>query len=79
MSGMVARTAVAALVGAVVGAVVLRILAVIVQPGLGGELIVLTSVGLALFGGFVGALYVLRAPERRLLADAVEVVTFRRR
>ena len=34
MSGMVARTAVAALAGAVVGAVVLRIVAAIVQPGL---------------------------------------------
>jgi hypothetical protein len=58
---------------------VLRILAGVVQPGLGGEIIVLSSVGLAILGGFVGALYALRAPERRLLADAVEVVTFRRR
>jgi putative peptidoglycan lipid II flippase len=79
MSGMVARTAVAALAGAVVGVVVLRIVTAIVQPGLGGDIIVLSSVGLALLGGFVGALYVLRAPERRLLAEAVEAVTFRRR
>jgi hypothetical protein len=79
MSGMVARTAVAALCGAVVGAVALRIAAAIVQPGLAGDIIVLSSVGLALFGGFIGALYVLRAPERRLLAEAVEAVTFRRR
>jgi putative peptidoglycan lipid II flippase len=79
MSGMVARTAVAALAGAAVGAVVLRILAAAVQPGLAGEIIVLATVGLALLGGFIGALYAIRAPERRLLSDAVNVVTFRRR
>jgi hypothetical protein len=76
---MVARTAAAALVGAAAGAGTRQIVSAVVGGGLGGELIVLSSVGLAVIGGFVGTLYALRAPERRLLADAVAVVTLRRR
>jgi putative peptidoglycan lipid II flippase len=75
LPGMVARTAAAALVGAAAGAGTRQIVSAVV----GGELIVLSSVGLAVIGGFVGTLYALRAPERRLLADAVAVVTLRRR
>jgi hypothetical protein len=39
----------------------------------------MSSVGLTLLAVFIGVLYALRAPERRLLADAVDVLAHRRR
>jgi putative peptidoglycan lipid II flippase len=76
---MIGRTAVAAAVGTAAGAVVYRLLSPIVGAGLVSELLLMSSVGLALLAAFIGVLYALRAPERRLLADAVEVLAHRRR
>jgi putative peptidoglycan lipid II flippase len=76
---MVGRTAVAAAVGTAAGAVVYRLLAPVVGTGLVSELLLVSSVGLTLLGVFIGILYALRAPERRLLTDAIDVVARRRR
>ncbi|HEX3196520.1 MAG TPA: murein biosynthesis integral membrane protein MurJ [Propionibacteriaceae bacterium] len=76
---MVGRTAIAAAVGTAAGAVVYRLLAPVVGTGLVSELLLVSSVGLTLLGVFIGILYALRAPERRLLTDAIDVVARRRR
>jgi uncharacterized membrane protein len=59
--------------------VVYRLLAPVVGTGLVSELVLVSSVGLTLLGVFIGILYALRAPERRLLTDAIDVVARRRR
>jgi hypothetical protein len=76
---MVGRTALAAAVGSAAGAVIYRLLSSVAGPGLVSELLLMSSVGLTLLAVFVGVLYALRAPERRLLADAVDVLAHRRR
>jgi putative peptidoglycan lipid II flippase len=76
---MVVRTAIAATAGTAAGAVVYRLLSPVVGTGLPGELLLLSTVGLTLLGVFIGGLYALRAPERRLLTDAIDVVARRRR
>jgi len=38
-----------------------------------------SSAGLTLLAVFIGVLYALRAPERRLLTDAIDVMAHRRR
>ena len=43
-------------------------------PGFVSELLLVLSVGLTLLAVFIGVLYALRAPERRLLTDAIDVV-----
>jgi hypothetical protein len=43
------------------------------------ELLLVSSVGLTLVGVFIGILYLLRAPERRLLTEAIDLVARRRR
>jgi putative peptidoglycan lipid II flippase len=76
---MVGRTALAAGAGTAAGAVVYRLLGPVVGTGFISELLLVSSVGLTLVGVFIGVLYVLRAPERRLLTDAIDVVAHRRR
>jgi putative peptidoglycan lipid II flippase len=76
---MVVRTAAAAALGTAAGAVVYRLLSPVVGTGLVSELLLMSSVGLTLLAVFIGVLYTLRAPERRLLADAVDVLAHRRR
>jgi putative peptidoglycan lipid II flippase len=76
---MVCRTAVAAATGTATGAVVYRLLVPVVGTGLISELLLVSTVGLTLLGVFVGVLYALRAPERRLLTEAIDVVARRRR
>jgi len=76
---MVGRTALAAAVGTAVGAVVYRLLSPVVGTGLVSEVLLMSSVGLTLLAVFIGVLYALRAPERRLLADAIDVLAHRRR
>ena len=76
---MVGRTALAAAVGTAVGAVVYRLLGPVVGTGFGSELLVVSSVGLTLLAVFIGILYALRAPERRLLTEAIDVVARRHR
>ena len=58
---------------------VYRLVSPVVGAGLVGELLLVSSVGLTLLGVFIGVLYALRAPERRLLSDAIDVVARRRR
>jgi hypothetical protein len=43
------------------------------------EILLLVPVGLTLVAVFIGVLYALRAPERRLLGEAIDVVVARRR
>ncbi len=76
---MVGRTALAAGAGTAAGTVVYRLLGPVVGTGFISELLLVSSVGLTLVGVFIGVLYVLRAPERRLLTDAIDVVAHRRR
>jgi putative peptidoglycan lipid II flippase len=73
------RTAAAAAVGTAAGAVVYGLLGPVVGTGLVSELLLVSSVGLTLLGVFIAILYALRAPERRLLTDAIDVVVHRRR
>jgi putative peptidoglycan lipid II flippase len=77
--GMVVRTALAAAAGAGAGALVRRLLAPMIGHGIMAEALVLSSVAFTVFLVFVAGLYVLRAPERRLLSDAMDLVTPRRR
>ena len=51
----------------------------VVGPGFVSELLLVASVGLTVLAVFIGGLYALRAPERRLLTDAIDVVAHRRR
>jgi hypothetical protein len=76
---MVGRTALAAAVGTAAGAVVYRLLSPIVGTGFVSEVLLVSSVGLTLLAVFIGVLYALRAPERRLLTDAIDVVARRHR
>jgi putative peptidoglycan lipid II flippase len=73
------RTAVAAAVGTAAGAVVYYLLGPFLGGGFFNELLVVSAVGLTLVSVNVGVLYALRAPERRLLAEAIDVVARRRR
>jgi uncharacterized membrane protein YdjX (TVP38/TMEM64 family) len=75
----VGRTAVAAAVGTAAGAVVYRLLGSVVGTGFVSQLLLVSSVGLSLLGVFIGVLYALRAPERRLLTEAIDVVARRHR
>jgi putative peptidoglycan lipid II flippase len=76
---MVGRTALAAAAGTAAGALVYRLLGPVVGTGLMSELLLVSTVGLTLVGVFIGVLYLLRAPERRLLTEAIDVVARRRR
>ena len=77
--GMVVRTALAAVAGAGAGALVRRLLGPTIGHGIVAEAVLLSSVAFTVFLVFVAGLYVLRAPERRLLNDAMDLVTLRRR
>jgi putative peptidoglycan lipid II flippase len=77
--GMVARTALAAAAGTGAGALVSRLLGPVLGTGTTAEVLLLSAVGLAVMVVFVAVLHAVRAPERRLLGDAMEVVTLRRR
>jgi NADH:ubiquinone oxidoreductase subunit 4 (subunit M) len=55
------------------------VLSPVLDAGVGGAVLLLLSVGLVVAAVFVAVLHLLRAPERRLLADVVAVVTLRRR
>jgi putative peptidoglycan lipid II flippase len=76
---MVSRTFAAAAVATVAGAVLHRLLSPIFDVGVGDDLLLLSAVGLVVGAVFLAVLHLLRAPERRLLAEAVEVLTLRRR
>jgi putative peptidoglycan lipid II flippase len=76
---MVLRTGAAAAVGTAVAAGVYRLLDPVLGAGLVDEVLLLAPVGLTLVAVFIGVLYVLRAPERQLLTEAIEVVARRRR
>jgi putative peptidoglycan lipid II flippase len=77
--GMVARTALAAAAGTGAGALVRRLLGPVLGTGTTAEVLLLSAVGLTVVIVFVAVLHAVRAPERRLLGDAMEVVTLRRR
>ncbi len=79
LGGMVLRTTLAAAMGTGVAALLIQLLSPIIANDLAGGLVLLSTVGVAMVGVFVAMLYVLHAPERRLIAGAVEVVTLRRR
>jgi uncharacterized membrane protein len=51
----------------------------VIGAGLINELLLVSAVGLTLVAVFVGVLYALRAPERLLLTEAIDVVARRRR
>jgi hypothetical protein len=76
---MVGRTALAAASGTAAGAVVYRLLGPVIGTGFTSELLLVSAVGLTLVGVFIGVLYLLRAPERQLLTEAIDVVARRRR
>jgi putative peptidoglycan lipid II flippase len=76
---MVVRTATAALVGTAAGAGVYWLLNPVLGTGLINEILLVVPVGLTIVGVFIGILYALRAPERRLLNEAIEIVVSRRR
>jgi len=76
---MVGRTAAAAAVGTAAGGLVYWLLDRVLGTGLINELLLVSAVGLTLVAVFVGVLYALRAPERLLLTEAIDVVARRRR
>jgi putative peptidoglycan lipid II flippase len=76
---MIGRTGVAAAAGTAAAALVYHLLDPLLGPGLINEILLVTPVGLVLVGIFIGALYALRAPERLLLTEVIEVVARRRR
>jgi putative peptidoglycan lipid II flippase len=76
---MIGRTGVAAAAGTAAAALVYHLLDPLLGPGLINEILLVTPVGLVLVGVFIGALYALRAPERLLLTEVIEVVARRRR
>ena len=76
---MVGRTGAAAAVGTAAGAGVYWLLDPHLGTGLVNEILLLVPVGLTLVAVFIGVLYALRAPERRLLGEAIDVVVARRR
>ena len=69
----------AAAVGTAAGAVVYYLLDRLLGGGILNELLLVSAVGLTLVAVDIGVLYALRAPERRLLTEAIEVVVHRRR
>lgn len=77
--GVVGRTATAATAAAVIGALVLRMLSPHLGAGVAGDLESVASAGLAVLAVFVAVLYVLRAPERLLLNEALRLAKLRRR
>jgi putative peptidoglycan lipid II flippase len=79
LGAMVGRIAVAAAAGTGAAALLIWLLGPAVGVGLADRLLLLFSVGVAMLVVFVAVLYALRAPERRLLADAIDVVTLRGR
>jgi putative peptidoglycan lipid II flippase len=76
---IVGRTAAAAAAGTAAAALVYRLLDPILGTGLVNEILLVAPVGVTLLGVFIGVLYALRAPERQLLTEAIEVVAHRRR
>jgi putative peptidoglycan lipid II flippase len=79
LPSMLARTGAAAAVGTATAAAVYWLLNPLLGTGLVNEILLLVPVGLTLVGVFIGVLYALRAPERQLLTEAIEVVARRRR
>jgi len=79
LGGMVGRTAVAAAVATGAGGVINWLLRSVAGEGPAAGLFLLSSVGVAVVVVFVAVLFALRAPERRLLGDAMEVVRLRGR
>jgi putative peptidoglycan lipid II flippase len=79
LPSMLARTGAAAAVGTATAAAVYWLLNPLLGSGLVNEILLLVPVGLTLVGVFIGVLYALRAPERQLLTEAIEVVARRRR
>jgi putative peptidoglycan lipid II flippase len=77
--GVVGRTAGAAAAGAAAGALVLRVLSPPADAGVVGNLESVAYTGLAVLGVFVAVLYIVQAPERHLLTEALRLVTLRRR
>jgi putative peptidoglycan lipid II flippase len=73
------RTAAAAAVGTAAAGGVYYLLSQVLGGGLFNELLLVCAVGLTLVSVNLGVLYALRAPERRLLAEAIDVVARRRR
>ena len=79
LGGMMGRTAVAAAAATGVGGVINWLLRSVAGDGPVAGLFLLSSVGVAVVVVFVAVLFALRAPERRLLAEAMEVVRLRGR
>lgn len=79
LGGMVGRTALAAAVGTGVGVVLNRLLTPMFGEGLAASVFLLSLVAVAILAVFVAVLYALRAPERRLVTEAMEVVALRGR
>jgi putative peptidoglycan lipid II flippase len=79
LPSMLARTGAAAAVGTAAAAAVYWLLNPLLGTGLVNEILLLVPVGLTLVGVFIGVLYALRAPERQLLTEAIDVVARRRR
>ena len=79
LPSMLARTGTAAVVGTAAAGGVYWLLNPLLGTGLVNEILLLVPVGLTLMGVFIGVLYALRAPERQLLTDAIDVVARRRR
>jgi putative peptidoglycan lipid II flippase len=76
---IVGRTGLAAAVGTAAGGGVYYLLDPVLGGGIVNELLLASAVGLTLISVNVGVLYALRAPERHLLTEAIEVVAHRRR
>ena len=79
LPSMLARTGTAAAVGTAAAGGVYWLLNPLLGTGLVNEILLLVPVGLTLMGVFIGVLYALRAPERQLLTEAIDVVARRRR
>ena len=73
------RTAAAAAVGTAAAGGIYYLLSQVLGGGLFNELLLVSAVGLTLVSVNIGVLYALRAPERRLLAEAIDVVARRHR
>jgi putative peptidoglycan lipid II flippase len=76
---IIGRTGGAAAAGTAAGGLVYWLLSPILGTGLINELLLVSAVGLTLVAVFIGVLYALRAPERLLLTEAIDVVARRRR
>jgi putative peptidoglycan lipid II flippase len=75
---MLGRTAAAAATGTAAAELVYRLLDPVLGTGLVDEILLVAPVGLTLVAVFIAVLYALRAPERQLLTEAIDVVTRRR-